>query len=183
MAPPIRDRALIDALEHLARLPYSRTIWRSVRDGRGPMECARAGGRWDDRTFDVLYTSEAREGAIEELRFHLFRGQPIPPSKVRYRLFELVVELSAVIAFDELAALASIGMDTSNYGRASYSEKDVEYPRSQEIAEACFFLGADGTLVPGARHDSRNLVVFCDQEPRPTIEIVRDHGLIDWADR
>lgn len=180
MALAPRDKALLDALERLPQAPYSGTVWRSVRQGRDPLECARAGGRWDDRTFDVLYTSATREGAIAERRFHLFRGQPIPPSKVRYELFELAVRLAAAIRFDDLDALAAIGMATADYGRASYGDREAEYPRSQEIAEACFFLGADGIIVPSARHASHNIVVFCDQEPAPQMELVRSHGLLSW---
>ena len=181
MPPKIRDQALLDALERREQEPFSGSVWRSVRAGRSPSECWRAGGRWDDRSFDVLYTSEAREGAVAERRFHLFRGQPLPPSKVRYELFELRVRLFAVMIFNDLEALRSIGMSTSGYGLASYADKESEYPRSQEVAEACFFLGADGILVPSARHDSRNLIVFCEQDTNLQIEVVRSHGLIDWT--
>ena len=180
MAPSIRDQALLDALENRPQAPYAGTVWRSVREGQDPTQCWRSGGRWDDRTFDVLYTSETRDGAVEERRFHLFRGQPIPPSKVRYELFALRVRLAAVITFEDLAALQAVGMNTSRYGQASYVEKDTEYPRSQEVAEACYFLGADGILVPSARHDSRNLIVFCEQDTDPDIAEIRNHGILDW---
>ena len=181
MSAPIRDRALLDALERLTQAPFSGTVWRSVREGRSPIECWRAGGRWDDRSFDVLYTSEVREGAVEERRFHLFRGQPFPPSKVRYELFELRVRLSAVISFNDFDALQSIGLDTGSYGKVSYDAKEIEYPTSQQIAEASFFLGADGILVPSARHECQNLIVFCEQDTQMKIELVRSHGLIDWT--
>ena len=180
MPGPIRDSALLDALERLAQLPFSGTVWRSVREGRKPSQCWRAGGRWDDRSFDVLYTSTDLDGAIAERRFHIFRGQPIPPSKVRYELFELKIELTAVISFPDLASLQSIGMNTNGYGLASYADRTAEYPRSQEVAEACFFLGADGLLVPNARHNSQNLIVFCEQNTDMKIETVRSLGLLDW---
>ena len=182
MSASIRDKALLDALERLEQAPFSESVWRSVREGRKPTGCWRAGGRWDDRSFDVLYTSAAREGAIEERRFHLVRGQPFPPSKVRYELFELHVRLAAVISFNGLEALQSIGMDSSGYGMASYVDKEIEYPRSQEIAEACFFLGADGILVPSARHECQNRIVFCEQDTEMEIKVIRSHGLIDWTE-
>jgi RES domain-containing protein len=182
MPVPIRDRTLLDALDRLEKTSFSSTVWRSVREGRSPRGCWRAGGRWDDRTFDVLYTSVERRGAIEERRFHLFRGQPFPPSRVRYELFELRVKLSAVISFTDLAALQSIGMDTRNYGAVSYDNKKIEYPKSQQIAEACFFLGADGILVPSARYDCANLIIFCEQDTYREIELVRSLGQIAWSD-
>ena len=181
MPTSIRESALLDAIERLAQKPYQNRVWRSVGAGRPPTDCWRSGGRWDDRTFDVLYTSEAREGAVEERRFHLYKGQPIPPSKLKYELYELEVELERVVELPDLTALQSIGMDTSGYGRASYANKDSEYPSSQLIAEACFFRGADGILVPSARHDSNNLVVFCEQDTNPKISTVKNHGSIDWS--
>ena len=100
---------------------------------------------------------------------------------MRYELFELRVELASVISFPDIEALQSIGMNTNGYGLASYADRQGEYPRSQEVAEACFFLGADGILVPNARHASQNLIVFCDQDTALEIETVRSHGLLDWT--
>jgi hypothetical protein len=177
---PIRDQALLDALERVRQRPYSGTVWRSVREGRDPLTCWRSGGRWDDGSFDVLYTSETREAALEERRFHLYQGQPIPPSKVRYELFELRVSLEAVMRFDTPAQLAALGLDMGRYGQLSYLEREQEYPRSQEIAEACSFLGADGILVPSARDQkSSNLIVFCDQDTRIEKEVVRNYGVVE----
>ena len=159
----IRDRRLLDALEAVGQAPYAGTVWRSVREGRDPLACWRSGGRWDDGTLDVLYTSETREAAIAERRFHLYRGQPVPPSRVRYELYELRVSLEAVMRFPDLAALSAVGLDTGRYGRLSYRELQREYPRSQEIAEACAFLGADGLRVPSAREA---VVIQSDRVPR-----------------
>lgn len=177
---PIRDQALLDALEEVRQQPYSGTVWRSVREGRDPLACWRSGGRWDDGSIDVLYTSETRDAALAERRFHLYQGQPIPPSKVRYELFELRVSLEAVMAFVPADRLTAIGLDMGRYGQLSYLEREQEYPRSQEIAEACSFLGADGILVPSARDlQSNNLIVFCDQDTRIEKEIIRNHGVVN----
>jgi hypothetical protein len=177
----IRDQTLLDALEKVRQQPYNGIVWRSVREGRDPIACWRSGGRWDDGTFDVLYTSQTRQAACEERRFHLFQGQPIPPSKVRYELFELRVSLQAVMVFDGLDQLAALGLNISGFGQLSYIEREQEYPRSQEIAEACMFLGADGILVASARDPtSNNPVIFCDQETRIVKEVVRNHGIVHF---
>ena len=173
---------MLDALERIEQSPYSGTVWRSVREGSDPLACSRAGGRWDDGTLDVLYTSETHEAAIAERRFHLYQGQPFPPSKVRYELFELAVSLEAVMRFPNLEALSFIGFDAALYGQLSYLARKKEYPRSQEVAEACAFLGADGLLVPCARDPaSNNLIVFCEQETQIIKEIVRNHGIIAFG--
>ena len=177
----IRDQRLLDVLEQSERAPYAGKAWRSVREGRDPLTCGRAGGRWDDGTLDVLYTSETRAAAVAERRFHLYRGQPLPPSKVRYELFELRVSLRAVVRFPDLHSLTSIGFDAGSFGQLSYVERAREYPCSQEIAEACAFLGADGLMVPSAREkSSRNLIVFCEQDSPVDMEVVGNHGYVEF---
>ena len=53
----------------------------------------------------MLYTSETCNGAVAERRFHLYQGQPIPPSRVRYELFELSVSLEAAVRFADLQSV------------------------------------------------------------------------------
>ena len=155
-------------------------VWRVAREGHDVLECSRAGGRWDDGTFDVLYTSMTAEGAVAEMRFHLSRGQPVLPSRVTYRLYELTAAMRRALKLADLAALASLGVDTARYGAVSYVERVQEYPRPQEIAEAAHFVGFDGLIVPNARSDCLNVALFCDRVPPDDLEMVRDDGAIDW---
>lgn len=100
-----RDSALIDAIEAVQPIFYSGNVWRVTRTGRNPVQCSRSGGRWDDGTFDVLYTSEKREGALAEMKFHLMRGQPVMPSLVTYDLHELSVAMARALKLLDLNAL------------------------------------------------------------------------------
>ena len=178
----IRDQSLLDAVEALPTEPFEGVVWRSVRAGQDPLVCHRPGGRWDDGTLDVLYTSETRECAVAERRFHLYQGQPFPPSRMRYELFELWVSLKAVIRFASLDALREVGLAVDGYGRLSYLQREREYPRSQELAEACAFFGADGLRVPSARDVSHsNLIVFCEQPSEMERAVVRNHGMVDFT--
>ena len=176
----IRDQSLLDALEVVPAVEFEANVWRCM--------CATArihsfaDVRGDDGTLDVLYTSETRAGAVAERRFHLYQGQPFPPSKVRYELFELRVSLKAVMRFPSLDSLAEIGLAVERYGRLSYLERRREYPGSQEVAEACAFLGADGLRVPSARDvNQSNLVVFCEQATEMEKVVVRSHGTVDFT--
>ena len=178
--PPIRDQVLLDTLEALPKSSFRENVWRTVRDGSDPLICSRSGGRWDDGTFDVLYTSETKEGALAECRFHLYQGQPIPPSKIQYALFELEVDLANIFEFKTVAELAKIGLREETFGQASYNERLSEYVRSQEIAEACAFLGADGLRVPNARGLALfNIVVFCEHTGKSNLKVIRRHGIVD----
>jgi RES domain-containing protein len=175
-----RDSSLLDAVEALPREAYSGDAWRVVRYGRDPIQCSAVGGRWDDRTFEVLYTSLKADGAISEMYYHVSRGQPVIPSLVRYRLYELKVSLTSCARIASLEVLASIGFRVALFGQLSYSERHQEYPRTQEIAEAAHFHGRDGLIVPGARSEHNNLVIFCEPAGPEAIEVVRDHGEIAW---
>ena len=180
MAKPARDSRLLDALEAHAPESIASQVWRVVRDGRDPLQCSAVGGRWDDRTFDVLYTSTMADGAIAEMYFHLARGLPVFPSQVRYRLFELHVTLGACLRLDSLDVLSSLGLEVSAFDQMSYAEREHEYPRTQEIAEAAYFLGCDSLIVPSARSQCTNRIVFCDPAGPDAVEVVKDHDLIDW---
>jgi len=176
----VRDSGLIDALEEGEAESFDGSVWRVVRDGRDPRHCGSSGGRWDDRTFDVLYTALERDGTIAEMYFHLSRGQPVFPSKIRYRIFELSISLSRLLRLSTLDDLEKIGLDVATYGQLSYIDRQHEYPRSQDIAETAQFLDFDGILVPNARWNCANIVVFCDHIESSAIQVTKDHGLIAW---
>ena len=176
----LRDSALIDALEAINPVTYDDTVWRVTREGRDPCQCSRSGGRWDDGTFDVLYTAETKDGAIAEMYFHLLRGQPVFPSRVNYNLHEIKVSLSQALKLVDLVALAALGLDTTRYGQLSYAERKVEYPRSQDIAETAYFLGFDGLIVSNARWKCMNIILFCGHLPPDAFQAIQNHGIIDW---
>lgn len=175
-----RDNALIDAIEAIPAITYTGAAWRVVAEGRDPLMCNKTGGRWDDGTFDVLYTSLEADGARAEMYFHLKRGQPIFPSRVRYELHELRVVFDKALRLLDMTALTALGLSAEVYGRASYEERETEYPRTQDIAEVAHFLDYDGLLVPSARWRCQNAVVFCDRTVPEKREVVHSHGLIDW---
>lgn len=171
-----RDAALLDALEALPHAPLEATAWRITREGRDPLACFNAGGRWDDGSFDVLTTSLHPEGARAELHFHLSAGQPVVPSRPIYRLHELRIRLGACVTLPSLEAVAALGVQTARFGQLSYAERQREYPRAQDVAEAAQFLGRDGLVVPSARSAHPNLVVFCAAARAH----VADHGPVSW---
>jgi RES domain-containing protein len=176
-----RDNRLIDALEAIEPVVFQGSVWRLVRNGRDPLQCSASGGRWDDGTFDVLYTSASRSGALEEMKFHLMRGQPVMPSKVRYRIFEVELSLGRALKFLDLESLSQVGLNTETFGRLSYEQKNDEYPRTQEIGEVAHFLDFDGLIIPSARSDVKNVVVFCDKVEELRESSVRDRGMVDWT--
>jgi RES domain-containing protein len=177
-----RDNRLIDALEAIEPVMLEQPVWRATQEGRDPCRCSRSGGRWDDGTFDVLYTAEVQDGAIAEMYFHLSRGQPIMPSQVRYELHEINAMLSHALKLVDTSALAALGLNVEHYGQLSYQEREMEYPRSQDIAEAAHFLNFDGLIVPSARWNCMNIVLFCEKLSQRSYQATRNHGIITWSE-
>ena len=66
--------------------------------------------------------------------------------------WSLKIQLKRVVElnFDDLEKLG--------VHQADYQGRD--YSRTQEIADALNYLGCDGLIVPSARHDSNNLIIF-----------------------
>jgi hypothetical protein len=167
-----RDPDLLDALEAHVGVSFEGEVWRIVRQERDPLQGYPAGARWDPGTFDVLYTSLAREGALEEIYFHLSR-QPVFPSKLKSVLHQISVKTQRTLRLADLAALQHLGVPVATYG-------DFNYERTQEIGDAAKFLGFDGILAPSARWACQNLIIFTDQF-EPTDLSVIDSEPVDWA--
>jgi RES domain-containing protein len=167
------DDRLLDAVAAIAPVEYDRAVWRVVREGRPPTEGSRGAGRWNPAELSVLYCAEARDGALSEIHFHLSRGQPVFPSRIRHVVWRLGAELQRALTLLDVKRLAALGVEMSRY-------RDILYARTQEIGAAAAFLGFDGLLAPSARHECANLVVFLDNAP-PEALVEQECEPVDWA--
>ncbi|MDP6429631.1 MAG: RES family NAD+ phosphorylase [Rhodospirillales bacterium] len=175
-----RDNDLIDALEASEKIIYDGRVWRVLRAGRDSLAGSRPQGRWDDGSFDVLYTAREADGALAEIYFHLMRGQPVFPSRMEFTLAEISLNLKRALKLADLAALDSLGVDTGNYGRAHFARRLTEYTRTQEIAETAHFLDFDGLIVPNARWDCDNVVIFTGRVGPEAISTIAEQSPVDW---
>jgi RES domain-containing protein len=166
-----RDLELLDKVDALPRTPYEGIAWRIARENRDPLEGHPVAARWDPGTFDVIYTSLAREGALAEIHFHLSR-QPVFPSKLVSVLHRITLRTRRVLHLVNLSAVEALGVRRDRYG-------EFDYERTQAIGDAAYFLGFDGLLVPSARWDCHNLVVFTDQLA-PEDVAIEESAVVDW---
>ena len=166
-----RDLELLDKVDALPRTAYEGIVWRIAREGRDPLQGYPAAARWDPGTFDVIYTSLAREGSLAEIHFHLSR-QPVFPSKLVSVLHRITLSTRRVLQLADLSAVEALGVPKDRYG-------EIEYERTQAVGDAAYFLGFDGLLVPSARWDCRNLVVFTDQLA-PEDMAIEESAVVDW---
>ena len=89
----------LDALDALERVSFAGTVWRIVpgRMGRAARVSNWRPMRISPARSMYLYTSLAREGALEEIHFHLSR-QPVFPSKIQSVLHRITFRTRLVHA-------------------------------------------------------------------------------------
>jgi hypothetical protein len=166
-----RDLELLDALDAYPRVAFEGSVWRIVREGRDPLQGYPAGGRWDPGTFDVIYTSLQREGALAEIHFHLSR-QPVFPSQLVSVLHKISVRTTRTLKLANIEAVEGLGLVKTQYGELSYG-------RTHAIGDAAAFLGFDGLMVPSARWECLNLVLFTDKFS-PEDLTIEHKEVVDW---
>ncbi|MCH7794304.1 MAG: RES family NAD+ phosphorylase [Proteobacteria bacterium] len=168
-----RDVDLLDALESLTPEPFDGDVWRIIRNGRDPLQGYPAGARWDPLgVFDVLYTALDPDGAHAEVFFHLNRA-PVFPSRTAYLLHTIRVQTRKTLRLADMTALAALKVDTGRYS-------ELDYTQTQAIGDATHFLGFDGLIVPSARSESRNLILFMDRlDPNDPLVVTRSEA-VDW---
>ena len=169
-----RDLGLLDSIDGFVREPFAQNLWRVAREGRDAISGAPSVSRWCDGTFDVLYTSMERDGALAEVHA-LLSMQPVFPSKVPFHVHRLKVRSLQTLRFPTHEALRNLGVDVNRY-------RERDYTRTQPIADAAYFLGFDSLIAPSARWDCLNVVLFTDRIPPAAIEIVESEAKpIDWS--
>jgi len=172
----IHDRSLLDKLSAFSPQVYSGTVFRATRVSADPIASSINGGRWSlppngGASTDVLYTSTTRDGAIAEVVSFLADLNPVPKGG-QLKVTELDVSASQTLTLVR-SDLQNLGVDLTRYGERDYSQ-------TQKIGAALAFLGFDGLLVPSARWNCDNLVLFMENHKiAERLSPLRDE-LIDW---
>ncbi len=170
----VHDRLILDALEAIAPEPFQHDVWRVARKGRDPVRGSGANGRWSPPgEFEVLYASLLREGAEAEVGYRLSL-EPVWPSLLEHEAHQLALKLVRALRFADLSKLEPLGVNINKY-------ESFEYEKTQDIASAAHFLEFDGLIVPSARYDCSNAVIFIDRLDGGHVE-VKDTKEVDWSD-
>jgi RES domain len=171
----VHDRSVLDALEKLQPEPFDSDVWRVARKGRDPLTGSSANGRWGAAgELEVLYASEARDGALAEIGFRLSL-EPVWPSRIQHRIHILAVKTERMLRLVDMRELENLGVDIARY-------ETFEYSATQAIAAAAHFLEFDGLLVPSARFACNNLALFTDRvSAGAQLQLVSSEG-VDWVE-
>lgn len=167
----VLDTELLEALDKFEGKPFNDFVWRVSWASRDPLVGSSGGGRWSpDGSFEALYTSFVDDGAIAEIYHHLSLG-PVASSSNNL-LVKLKVSLDNALWLD-VKQLQQIGIKDPQANR-------LDYEISQAIGDAAHMLDYAGLIVPSARWNCFNLVLFLDQiDMNEQIEVLSSSE-INW---
>lgn len=177
------DIELVDALSAKAAAPFTAEVYRATRLGGVPEAFSTSGGRWSPpdtyQPVPVLYTSLRKDGAISEVASYLSLLKPRPTKRIAIHRLEITAASVVRLTMDDLRDL---GVDVR-----SFSDRPYAWPpkghilRTQEIGAVLNFLEHDGLLVPSARWDCDNLIVFGDNHDLSESLMVLEAEEVDWV--
>lgn len=150
----IHDPELLDAIENLgAEMLDSVTVWRHMFNDNPPELSNYRGARWNPAGLAAIYTSEQRETAVAEGQ-HAMDSQPLRP-KARRFVYELRVTAKKVLRIRE-SDLVALGLSRADL-------ESADFAACQRVGAHAAFLGYDALIVPSARADGANVVIFIDE--------------------
>jgi len=134
-----------------------------------PVKPNMRGARWNPPDVAALYASLDRETAIAE-GDHLLSMQPLRPTAAR-RLYAMRAELGDVLDLRDEQLLLRLGVDADDLSGTDFSA-------CQMVGGAAAWLGIEAIIVPSARADGGNLVIFVRaQDADSALEIRIDEAL------
>ena len=113
-----RDLKLLDEVDAFKREPFAEPVWRIARSGRDPLMASASRSRWCNGTFDVLYTTLEKDGAMAEINAMLML-QPIFPSGMTWFVHKLRIDAEQTLRIADYPALQKFGVNISGYAGRS----------------------------------------------------------------
>jgi RES domain-containing protein len=167
---------LLDQLQAALSGPFSGVVYRHMFAGYPPFAVNTRGARWNPPDVGAIYTSVERQTAIAEAE-HRISLEPFRP-RAKRTMYELRVELASALDLTSRDLLLKLGVGDAEL-------EGLDFSACQLVGGAVAWLEHDGLLVPSARCDGTNLVIFpAIQDPEHEWEIVSSEVLEDsHADR
>lgn len=168
----IHDPNLLAIIDNFPTEAFEGEVFRATRLGLEPRAFSTRGGRWArNNGASALYTSLEREGALAEISFHLSQLSPRPSKPIIVHKLEVTTKNTKRL---DRAALRACGLDLDCFG-------EINYLKTQEIGEAVAFLECDALIVPSARWDCDNLILYNESVFACEINVVESEE-VDWIE-
>jgi RES domain-containing protein len=147
----IHDRRTLEILQSFQPKAWNGIVFRHMFRDFPPNRENKLGARWNPKGVPAIYTSLDRETVIAEAEYQI-QMQPERPSVSR-NVYRLSIILGKTLDLSDWSSLAQFGIKKQPFITAGY-------PCCQMIGAGAEWLGHDGMLVPSARNDGINLVIF-----------------------
>ncbi|MGH7389696.1 MAG: RES family NAD+ phosphorylase [Candidatus Rokuibacteriota bacterium] len=151
----IYDRQLLDKLDQFRADPWRGEVFRHMFGDYPPERENQRGARWNPPETPAIYTSLTRAVALAEAEFQIAL-QPVRP-KARRTVYRVGVTLSSVVDLSDRSRLRILGISEDDL-------TSLDHRACQRVGGAVEWLGNDGLMVPSARADGANLVIFPNQQ-------------------
>ena len=145
------DRETIQALEQFTPAPWEGVVFRHMFANFPPERENVRGARWNPPQIPAIYTSLVRATALAEADYYIAM-QPIMPSARRI-VYRIKVTLTSVLDLSDPLTLSRLGLDEESLA-------SIDHSACQGVGGAVEWLEHDGILVPSARTEGVNLVIF-----------------------
>jgi len=147
----IYEPALLDRLEQLGSDEWEGVVWRHMFGSYPPSRQNTGGARWNPREVAAIYTSLDRDTALAEAVYRISL-EPFRP-KVKRTFYRIKLRLQRVVDLTDRSVLAKLGVTQTELAA------DLS-PICRKVGGAVAWLGNDGLLVPSARAEGTNLVIY-----------------------
>ena len=151
----IYDRELLEKLDELRAGPWRGEVFRHMFGDYPPERENQRGARWNPPETPAIYTSLTRDVALAEADFQISL-QPVRPRASR-TIYTIDIVLASVIDLSDRSLLVVLGISQQDLAL-------LDHRACQRVGGAIAWLGNDGVLVPSARADGVNLVIFPNQQ-------------------
>lgn len=142
---------LLDRLQAITASPWQGLAYRHMFASYPPNAENTRGARWNPPGIAAIYLSLVREGALAEAE-HVITMQPVRPTATR-TIFTVSITLRSVLDLTNPVLLAELGV-------GSAERVDPTMHACRVVGGAVASLAHDAVLVPSARSEATNLVIF-----------------------
>lgn len=140
--------------ETLARLPegqYEGDVWKHTLPGQAPAAANTRGARWNPPDTPTVYVAVEQATAIAEGQF-LVGLQPQAMKGTR-RIHRGTVKLSRVLDLRDKETVQALGLSDADL-------RSNDHAACRRVGGTAEWLGIEALIVPSARSDGANLVIF-----------------------
>lgn len=145
------DPRIAEALARQPETQYDGDVWKHTLPKQPPEAANTRGARWNPPGVPAVYVALSRDTAIAEGQ-HLVRLQPVEVRGTRH-IHRGHIVLRRVLDLRDPARLSPLGLSATDM-------RSNDQTACQRVGGTAEWLGIEGLIVPSARHDGANLVIF-----------------------